>query len=371
MYSHATTASAAGYEPKQQVISTSGSTSTNHDPGSVSSSKEAPETSHVGSSASSKGTRRTSNSKPPSSMSTNISAHGKAPIAPMPGMKVSQDDDASQTENGSGDKKQQKRAANRKSAQLSRKRKKQYIEELKEENDDLRRKEQILRSIPDLIVVFDSSGKLAFLSQSVCEFLGMTAEELEGTSFWDRLCGDSVKLLKAAFMDSLAARKNDSETATLGSGVWELRLKDKDSNYVLVSLNGVVHFTGEAPECVCCMRPRQQNETKELPRERKSKKFTKPQSRLVSSSDGSRTSEDSSNSDEARSRVRANPSQSVISNDNSTSAEDDFSPQVRDGSARKIRRSNNTGVRDRGLSDGDSGDEVSESSGSDDGISSR
>merc|ERR1712137_184044 len=99
------------------------------------------------------------------------------------------------------EKKLQKRAANRRSAQLSRKRKKQFIEELKEENDDLRRKEQILRSIPDLIVVFDSSGKLGFVSHSVSNFLEFTPEDLIGKSFWERLCEDSVRLLKAAFMD--------------------------------------------------------------------------------------------------------------------------------------------------------------------------
>jgi len=146
-----------------------------------------------------------------------------------------------------GDKKQIKRAANRRSAQLSRKRKKQFIEELKEENDDLRRKEQILRAIPDLIVVFDSSGKLGFVSESIGRFLDVFPEALEGTSFWDLICEDSVRLLKAAFMDSLAARDPDSDTALLGSGVWELRLKNKDSKYMLVTLNGVVHFKGEAP----------------------------------------------------------------------------------------------------------------------------
>lgn len=272
----------------------------------------------------------------------------------------------------SDDKKQQKRAANRKSAQLSRKRKKQFIEELKEENDDLRRKEQILRSIPDLIVVFDSSGKLAFVSESVSRFLNMGPDELEGTSFWDRLCEDSVRLLKAAFMDSLAARKPDSETAPLGSGVWELRLRDKDSNFMVVTLNGVVHFTGDAPECVCCIRPRDQKEIKELPMERKAKS-AKPHSRFVSSSDGSRTSDDSGNS---HPRIRVNPNQSVISNDISTednSAEDESSPQESSGSNRKkIRRSKNDSGEKRGIrvSDGDSGCEVSESSGSDDGIAS-
>jgi PAS domain S-box-containing protein len=154
------------------------------------------------------------------------------------------------------DKRHLKRAANRRSAQLSRKRKKQFIEELKEENDELRRKEQILKSIPDLIVVFDPSGKLWFVSHSVSRFLDFSPRELEKSSFWDRLCDESVRLLKAAFMDALAARQTDMDTIPLGSGVWELRLVDKDGTHKIVTLNGVVHFTGESPECVCTIRPR-------------------------------------------------------------------------------------------------------------------
>jgi PAS domain S-box-containing protein len=157
-----------------------------------------------------------------------------------------------------GDKKQLKRAANRRSAQLSRKRKKQFIEELMEENDELRRKEQILVSIPDLIVVFDSSGKLWFVSHSVSRFLDFSPRELEGSWFWDRLCDDSVRLLKAAFMDALAARKTDTDTTPLGSGVWVFRLVDKDGSQKVITLNGVVHFTGESPECVCSIRPREE-----------------------------------------------------------------------------------------------------------------
>mmetsp|Transcript_21641 Transcript_21641/g.24827 ORF Transcript_21641/g.24827 Transcript_21641/m.24827 type:complete len:679 (+) Transcript_21641:50-2086(+) len=157
------------------------------------------------------------------------------------------------------DKKQLKRAANRRSAQLSRKRKKQFIEELKDENDDLRRKEQILRSIPDLIVVFDSSGKLSFVSHSVTNSLNFTPSELENTSFWDRLCDESVRLLKAAFMDALAARVKGMHTAPLGTSLWELRLVDKDMTFKLVTLNGVVHFGDEksnsTSECVCSIRP--------------------------------------------------------------------------------------------------------------------
>lgn len=174
---------------------------------------------------------------------------------------------------GTGDKKSLKRAANRRSAQLSRKRKKQFIEELKEENDELRRKEQILRSIPDLIVVFDSSGKLGFVSHSVSNFLQFTPNELVGTSFWERLCENSVRLLKAAFMDALAARSSDHETTPLGAGVWELRLQDKNGNYVLVTLNGVVHFSGDCPECVCSVRPMQDCSKKNTFRYRQNNRY--------------------------------------------------------------------------------------------------
>jgi len=154
------------------------------------------------------------------------------------------------------EKKELKRAANRRSAQLSRKRKKHFIEELKEENDDLRRKEQILRSIPDLIVMFDSAGRLGFVSHSVSNFLDFKPSDLEGTSFWHRLCDESVRLLKAAFMDALASRTPEMQTAPLGDGLWELRLKDKDGRQKFVTLNGVVHFSGEMPECVCSIRPK-------------------------------------------------------------------------------------------------------------------
>jgi len=56
-------------------------------------------------------------------------------------------------------------------------------------------------------------------------------------------------------MDALAARVSDSDTTPLGAGVWELRLQDKSGHFVLVTLNGVVHFSGDTPECVCSIRP--------------------------------------------------------------------------------------------------------------------
>ncbi|EEC45033.1 predicted protein [Phaeodactylum tricornutum CCAP 1055/1] len=203
------------------------------------------------------------------------------------------------------EKKQQKRAANRRSAQLSRKRKKQFVEELKEENDDLRRKEQILKSIPDLIVVFDSSGKLLFVSQSASQFLSFSSGELLGTSFWDRICDDSMRLLKAAFMDSLAARQLDSETAPLGSGVWEVRLVDKDGSDSIVTLNGVVHFAGDRPECVCSMRPREKQSS-----EKNGKANSNCNADLANDSFPSKNSPH-------QSLLRVKPQQSVVSNDSS------------------------------------------------------
>jgi PAS domain-containing protein len=151
--------------------------------------------------------------------------------------------------------KDEKRAANRKAAQLSRKRKKLFIEELKEENDDLRRKEQILRSIPDLVIVFDTAGTLVFVSPSVINVLEFSPDELLNTSFWNRLCDDSVRLLKAAFMDALANREQDEDTSPLGTGLFEVKVKDKNGIFIHVTLNGVVNFAGETPECVCSIRP--------------------------------------------------------------------------------------------------------------------
>jgi PAS domain-containing protein len=158
------------------------------------------------------------------------------------------------------DKKQAKRAANRLSAHLSRKRRKMFIEDLKEENDDLRRKEQILRSIPDLVVAFDSSGQISFASHAVTVFLQREVEDLEGNSFWDVLTEDSVRLIKSSFMDALAVkRQSDEDSTPLADGksiTVKMLSKDGSENTGFpMSLKGMVHFAGEAPECVCSIRP--------------------------------------------------------------------------------------------------------------------
>lgn len=158
-------------------------------------------------------------------------------------------------------KKHAKRAANRLSAHLSRKRKKMFIEDLKDENVELRRKELILRSIPDLIVVFDSSGCISFVSHSVTRFLDYTSEELADTSIWERLTQDSVRLIKSAFMDAMAVKISLEEDSTpLANGesmtvtLLPKNAHERDAGLV-VSLKGVVHFAGESPECVCSIRP--------------------------------------------------------------------------------------------------------------------
>jgi len=271
------------------------------------------------------------------------------------------------------DKKLQKRAANRRSAQLSRKRKKQFIEELKDENDELRRKEQILRSIPDLIVVFDSTGKLWFVSQSVSRFMHMSAQELEGTSFWDRLCEDSVRLLKAAFMDSLAARTDDLDTAPLGSGIWELRLVDKDGSHKVVSLNGVVHFSGDRPECVCSIRPRDDPSMPSAKR-KKEEGVQKDAGAVkagatVSTGNGSNetamtstTVDTSDSSVHFQPLIRAKPQQSVINNSSSSSsvAPNRINQKVKAAGNGKRREAARISDGDSASADSGSSDEMGE-----------
>jgi len=157
------------------------------------------------------------------------------------------------------DKKVAKRAANRLSAHLSRNRQKVFVEDLKGEIKELRRKEMILQSIPDLIIVFNSSGCMSFVSQSVNRFLDFTSYELENTSFWDRLTEESVKLIKSSFVDALGVkRKPDDDSAELADGkLISVRVIDKDGNKkgLPFALRGVVHFSADSPECVCTLCP--------------------------------------------------------------------------------------------------------------------
>lgn len=201
---------------------------------------------------------------PPTKMPSTSSKHQSGSTKKRPSSKGSADsppieDIITEWE----DKKYAKRAANRLSAHLSRKRKKMFIEDLKDENIELRRKEQILRSIPDLIVVFDSSGCISFVSHSVTRFLDYTVEDLENTSFWELITEDSVRLIKSAFMDALAVkRRPDEDSIPLANGEsMKVTLARTSGNGggpqedMIVTLKGVVHFVGESPECVSSIRP--------------------------------------------------------------------------------------------------------------------
>lgn len=159
------------------------------------------------------------------------------------------------------DKKEAKRAANRRSAHLSRKRKKMLLDDLKDENEGLRRKEQILRLVPDLVVAFDSSGCISFASHSAARFLDRTADELQDTSFWDMLSEDSENLVKGAFIDALAIERDDEDSDC--TALWEgapmhVELTDLNGEVRSFSMAAVVHFECEGPECVCSIRPKEQ-----------------------------------------------------------------------------------------------------------------
>eukprot|EP00934_Nitzschia_sp_Nitz4_P004043 Nitzschia sp. Nitz4//NODE_202_length_38933_cov_72.610268//35801//36972//NITZ4_additional_000028-RA//-1//CDS//3329531804//4033//frame0 len=154
------------------------------------------------------------------------------------------------------DKKQQKRAANRISAQQSRKRRKEFIEELKVENEELRRLGQVFSVVPDPIVAFDFSGGISFASQASEQVFGSSPNELVGTSFWNLLCSKSSRRLKTAFMDALAARDGDATSVPFGGKVWEIQFKNtkEEATDCTYLLNGVLHFNGSTPECVCSIR---------------------------------------------------------------------------------------------------------------------
>eukprot|EP00934_Nitzschia_sp_Nitz4_P005186 Nitzschia sp. Nitz4//scaffold181_size46380//9977//11590//NITZ4_007171-RA/size46380-processed-gene-0.21-mRNA-1//1//CDS//3329539492//5176//frame0 len=175
---------------------------------------------------------------------------------------------------GSGGREERKRAANRISAQRCRKRKKEYIEVLKEENDELRKLILMLDVVPDLIVSFDSSGILQYVSKSSTEFLGVAPENLVGTSFWGLLDDSSTRRIKSIFMDSLARREENDSSVPLADpatacSTWSLKLKQhnkeeqgqQEGGFLggLLSLRGTLYFSeqyGGAPRCVCTIRHR-------------------------------------------------------------------------------------------------------------------
>lgn len=114
--------------------------------------------------------------------------------------------------------KQAKREANRRSAQLCRERKKQFIEELTTQNLKLRRHEEVLSVLTDMVCLFEieppsgaardgvatlSTDRIAYMSRAVNTSLQFTEDELLGKSFLELLSFDSRKLLKRLLVEKL------------------------------------------------------------------------------------------------------------------------------------------------------------------------
>ena len=159
--------------------------------------------------------------------------------------------------------KEAKREANRCYAQENHKRKKHICEELVGENIQLKRQVQILDSIPDLIVAFELSGRIFFVSHSVLDFLGLPkAQEIEGTSFWEQVTEDSMSVIRSAFTDALIENtpSNEDDSVPLAEGRSlhiNFVVKDEQGRREtrLGSLKGMVHVNEGVPECVCSIRP--------------------------------------------------------------------------------------------------------------------
>jgi hypothetical protein len=134
--------------------------------------------------------------------------------------------------------------------------------------------------VPDLIVVFDSSGCISFVSSSVSKFICNTCDNLEGTRFWDLMTEESSKKIQTAFIDAISLERRPDQQATplcFGKAI-RIYLDDRTANKQNMkedeentsissisneigslslrsfSLRGIVHFSGVKPECVCSIR---------------------------------------------------------------------------------------------------------------------
>ena len=136
------------------------------------------------------------------------------------------------------------------------------IKAMLQETIELRRKADIIRSLPDLIVAFDISGHIFFASQSVLEFIGLVkADEIEGKSFWDLFDARSKVLIQKSFDEALAAelKEEDDDSTPLDGGMplnVRMVLQDEQGRIEAhqVSLKGTACVNNNVPECVCSLR---------------------------------------------------------------------------------------------------------------------
>ena len=158
---------------------------------------------------------------------------------------------------------QSTRKANRCHAHLNRKRKSDItVEDIVNEQPELRRQVKILESIPDLIVAFESSGRVFFASHSLLDFLGLSkANEIEDTLFWERLTPQSAGVIReevtAALKHATEAEEEECTPIAEGRSVQvDLVVKDGQGRLItiLVSLKGMVHTNEGVSDCVCSIR---------------------------------------------------------------------------------------------------------------------
>eukprot|EP00804_Cyclotella_cryptica_P009956 CCRYP_015402-RA/>CCRYP_015402-RA protein AED:0.00 eAED:0.00 QI:760/1/1/1/0/0/2/15/269 len=136
------------------------------------------------------------------------------------------------------------------------------LDNLINEHYELKRQVHILESVPDLIVAFESSGRVFFVSQSVLSFLGLDrAEDVEGTLFGDWVAADSNALVQTAFMEALEEMtQTECDSVPLAHGrsiliKFVVKNEHCSDETMFLSLKGVVHANGGIPDCVCSIRP--------------------------------------------------------------------------------------------------------------------
>jgi PAS domain S-box-containing protein len=135
------------------------------------------------------------------------------------------------------------------------------INAIVKESIELRRKADILSSVPDLIVVFDAVGHICYASQSTLDLFGLAkASDIEGRSFWDMVTSESRARIVAAFEDALAVELKDGcDSTPFACGeILPVHLVTRDEQgrqeVHMASFKGTACINGNKPECVCSLR---------------------------------------------------------------------------------------------------------------------
>lgn len=95
------------------------------------------------------------------------------------------------------------------------------LQALINENISLRYANEVLAWVPDLVTVFDMSGRIDFVSQSVVQFLDLkSGADMEGTFFWDVISEKSRDMVYAALRDAATeAAEAENDFVLLADGM--------------------------------------------------------------------------------------------------------------------------------------------------------